>query len=319
MKRRRALTLAVRIAVSALIVWYLFRSANVLETLQSVLGTDHRVWIPAIWLYLLGQVVCAYKWKVIAGTAGFRNSFPHCLSYYFIGMFFNLFLPTTVGGDVVKCYYLSADDPRGRTAPAIYTVLVERFTGLAVIIWMLTGAAFLPAGRDIPPVLKALLLIASVLVLVVTPFVPALSMALFKRFSWARTMLRDIRVYWRNPGMIAAALFWSLVFHLLFIAVHVIIGKAVGIEVPVSYYFIVYPAATLAGFIPLALNGIGPREGAYIYLFSLIGIRQADALAFGILWLGVMVCGNLTGALFYIRKGGRVPRGKGAACATRGE
>lgn len=314
-ERRRTLTLVIRIGVSALIVFLLLRSANVRETIRSVLRTDHRVWVPAIILYLLGQVVCSYKWKVIAGAAGFQNSFRRYLSYYFIGMFFNLFLPSTVGGDAVKCYYLSNDDPRGRTAPAIYTVLVERFTGLVVLVWMLCIAVLLPAGRDIPAAIKALLVAASVLVLLVTPFVPALSMTFLKRFSWARTMLRDIRVYWQRPRTILAALFWSLVFHLLFITVHVLIGKGIGIEAPLSFYLIVYPAATLAGFIPLALNGIGPREATYIGLFSLVGVKQPDSLAFGILWLGVMICGNLTGALFYIsRKGGRVAQTDRRAC-----
>ncbi len=317
MGRNKALTLLIRTGVSGLIVFYLFRSATVLDTVRSVLRTDQRVWVPAIGLYLLGQVVCAYKWKVIAGVAGFRNGFRKYIEYYFIGMFFNLFLPTTVGGDVVKCYYLSSDDSRGRSAPAIYTVLVERFTGLAVLIWILSVAVFLPEGRSTPPLVKVSLLVASVLVILVAPFVPVLSMTFFKRFSWARTMLRDIRIYWQNPPMIAAALFWSLVFHLLFIAVHIIIGKAVGIDVPPGYYFIVYPAATLAGFIPLALNGIGPREGAYIYLFSLINIKQSGALAFGILWLGVMICGNLVGALFYVRKGARVPREDGACTPAK--
>lgn len=307
METRKALALAIRVLVSAVIVFYLIRGADIKETVQVVLGSDHRVWIPALLLYLLGQVVCSYKWSVIAAAAGFRNGFRSYLSYYFIGMFFNLFLPTTVGGDVVKCYYLSNDDRRGRAAPAIYTVIVERFTGLVVLIWMMCFAVLTPYGRNIPSTIKAPLFAASGLLIILVYLLPVFGQIVSRRFPWLRTMVSDIEVYWRKPRIIELALLWSLVFHLLFIAVHMFIGKAVGIVVPVSVYFIVYPAATLAGFVPLSLNGIGPREAAYVVLFSLAGIKQSDALAFGVMWLGVMIIGNLTGVLFYIRKAGRTP------------
>lgn len=303
---RNALALAARVSVSTVIVFYLLRGTDIKETVQTVLYSNHRVWIPALSIYLLGQVVCSYKWSVIAAAAGFRNGFRSYLSYYFIGMFFNLFLPTTVGGDVVKCYYLSNDDPRGRAAPAIFTVLVERFTGLVVLIWMMYFAVLMSSGKSIPYAIKVSLFTASVLLIVLMPLMPALIAIVSRRFSWARTMLGDIEVYWRNPRIIIASLLWSLVFHLLFIAAHMLIGRAVGLAAPISFYFIIYPAATLAGFIPISLNGIGPREAVYVALFSAAGVKQADALAFGVMWLGVMICGNLTGALFYLRNHVRI-------------
>lgn len=305
METRKALALAGRVSISAVIVFHLLRSADIQETVQSVLGSDHRVWIAALSLYLLGQVVCSYKWGVIAAAAGFRNSLAGYLSYYFIGMFFNLFLPTTVGGDIVKCYYLANDDPRGRAAPAVYTVILERFTGLAVLVWMMAVAVLMPDGKNVPYAVKAPLFAASALLMILTPLLPALGAIASRRFLWLRVVIRDIEVYWRSPRIITAALLWSLVFHLLFISVHILIGKAVGIVAPVSVYFIVYPAATLAGFVPISLNGIGPREAAYVALFQLAGVKQSDALAFGLMWLGVMICGNLTGALFYIKMSGR--------------
>jgi uncharacterized membrane protein YbhN (UPF0104 family) len=97
-----------------------------------------------------------------------------------------------------------------------------------------------------------------------------------------------------------------VLFHLLIIAIHVTIGQAMGLDIPVAYYFIVYPMSAMAGFIPIAFNGIGPREGTYIYFLSLISIKPSAALAFSIYWFGIVLFSSLIGGLFYI-KGKHVP------------
>jgi uncharacterized membrane protein YbhN (UPF0104 family) len=317
-KKNKALTLLVRAGVSAVVIIYLFRSASVSDTVQTVLRTDRMVWISGILIYIFGQIISAYKWKVLSRAAGFHRPLQDHAAFYFIGMFFNLFLPTSIGGDAVKSYYLSRHDPGGRTAPAIYTVLAERFTGFVVMFWIGAAALLLSPSEVIHPTVKIFAAACSVLGTVFTLFFPSLVGA-FKQRAWAQAMLRDIAVYWRSPAVIVRALIWSLIFHFLVTVVHIIIGKSMGLAVPLHYYFIAYPAASLAGFIPVSFNGIGPREGTYIYLFSLVGISRPDALAFGIIWLGIMICASLPGAVLYVQAGGGATHGRGARSARSGE
>jgi len=296
---KRILKLFLRIAISAVFIYILISNSNVVEIAESLAETDHKILILGVVLYILGQLLSAYKWKLLAQAVGFQNKLKEYFDYYFVGMFFNLFLPTTVGGDITKCYYLAKGE--SRKAPAIYSVLAERYTGVIVIVWMATIALFSPIGNMVPMQPKAFMAFLSFLIIIITPTFPHLFLPYTKKKKWVRTLLRDIKVYWDQPRLFVKALYWSTLFHLLIIAIHFTIGQAMGLDIPLAYYFILYPMAAMAGFIPIAFNGIGPREGTYIYFLALIGIKSSSALVFGIYWLGIVLFSSLIGGIFYIK------------------
>src|SRR5262249_16706501 len=89
-------------------------------------------WMGAVALYVGAQVVSALRWRWLAEPLGFRRPLAEFTAFYFIGMYFNLFLPTSVGGDVVRAWYL--DGGSGRKLPAFLSVFVDRFSGLLVLL-----------------------------------------------------------------------------------------------------------------------------------------------------------------------------------------
>lgn len=301
LNKSKILKLALRIVFSLIIVAILLFTGDIRDTVETLSKTDHRIWLIGIILYLGSQFLSAYKWKLLAEANGFKNKFKDYLDFYYIGMFFSLFLPTTVGGDVAKCFYLTRSDNRRRKAPAAYSILADRYTGVLVIIWMATLTMFLPVGHVIPLWIKLLMVLFSLSVIVVTPIFPAIWMKYFKRKNWVRTMLRDIRVYWDKPALIATALAWSFVFHLMVILIHVLIGTAIGLNIPTLYYFVVYPMSAIAGFVPFTFNGVGPREAMYVLFLGLVGVNQSQAVAFGALWFVIVFCASLVGGIFYIK------------------
>ncbi len=306
MGRKKALKLLIRITISVIFISLLLHNADAVQTIKSLLKTDIRVWVSGIFLYILGQFISAYKWKLLANAAGYQKKFKDYMNFYFMGMFFNLFLPTTVGGDVVKGYYLSKGDVEGRKAPAIYSILADRFTGVAVIVWIATIASLSQAGNPVPLIFKIFLVSLSLGIIILTPAFPLILHKYFKRKKLARSILKDTKTYWTNPKLMATIFMWSLIFHITVVIIHVIIGHALKLNIPFGYYFIVYPISAIAGFIPFTFNGIGPREAAYVLFLHFIGITKAEAVAFGLLWLGIVICSSLFGGIFYI-KGKHVP------------
>lgn len=304
---KKGIKLVLKILISAIFIIFLFRSAGVGETIDFLWKSDHKLLVLGVILYLTGQFVSSYKWMLICETAGFKNTFRKYFDYYLIGMFFNLFLPTTVGGDVTKCYYLSRNDERKRKAPAVYTVLVDRYIGVIIIVWMATIAMFTPIGSHIPFHIKLFMTLASLSIFIITPLFPSFCMLFAKKYKWVRTMLKDIRVYWNNPILTAKTLLWSFIFHLIVVIIHILVGKAVGLNVNPFYYFIVYPLSSIAGFIPLSFNGIGPREATYIFFLSLVGVKTSLAMAFGIFWFGIVLFSSLIGGIFYIKGKHSIP------------
>ena len=84
--------------------------------------------IAGVLLYAAGQSISAWRWKILLGPVQLQASYPRLLSFYFTGMFFNLFLPTIVGGDAVKALLLSRET--GATARSTMSVFMERDLGL---------------------------------------------------------------------------------------------------------------------------------------------------------------------------------------------
>ena len=80
---------------------------------------------------------------------------------------------------------------------------------------------------------------------------------------------------------------------------HVGVGAALGIDLPLWYYFVFYPSVAVLGFVTPSINGIGIREWAYTYFLTFMGIESSRALTFAIIWLGFITLLSLTGGIVY--------------------
>lgn len=301
LKGSKLLKLFLRISISLFLVWLLVVNTDITEIWKALLRTDHEILVLCVILYLAGQVLSSLKWQLICETVGFKKKLVEYINYYFVGMFFSLFLPTTVGGDVIKAFYLSRGDSSNRKAPSIYTVLLDRYTGVAVIVGMACIGMFLPVADAIPFGFKAFTLSLMALICVITPTFPKIIMKFFKHKKWARTMLKDIRVYYNNPYMIFKLILWSIMFHLVIVLIHLALASAMNIHIPALYYLVLYPVTAMAGFIPFSFNGLGPREGAYVLFLSFVGVKQPQAIVFSLLWFTIVLISGVTGIIPYIK------------------
>lgn len=301
-QKNKKRNLFLRIGISVLLLVFFASKVNLNETLSMIANTNYLFLALGLLLYFIGQTISAYKWSIIATTIGFKRKFIEYIQFYYIGMFFNLFLPSTVGGDVGKAFYLSKGETNGRKAPAIYTVLAERTSGLAVLAWLGTIALLTPMGSAFPAALKYISIALSLSVIIGAPLFPVIMRKFFSENNWLnRSLMNDVMVFW-NTKLTLQCLGLSLIFHLIIILIHILISMALHLNISPWYYFAIYPIVAIIGFIPIAFNGIGVREGAYIYLLSKVGVVESGAgLAFGILWFSIIVAASLVGGIVYIK------------------
>ncbi len=302
MINKKHIKFTAKVIVSIVFITVLLLNSDIKQVYNQLRSINIFYFIICIILYLFGQIVSAYKWKLLSEAIGFKNKLKNYIDFYFIGMYFNLFLPTTIGGDVAKGYYLSKSDEKKRKSPALYTILAERFTGVVIIIWMATITVFLPTGSTVPLSFKLLMTLLTCMVLFLTPIFPIFMEKTMGHKNLIKKILDDTNVYWKSPKLIFRALIWSFVFHAIIIFIHILIGLALGLKIPVLYYLIVYPMTAIVGFIPVAFNGIGPREATYIYFLKLIGINSSSALAFSILWFAIVLVSSSFGGIFYLKR-----------------
>lgn len=253
-------------------------------------------------LYLSSVVLNAHRWQILAAAVGFERPLKQLTQYCFVGLFFNLFLPSTVGGDFSRCYYLSKGT--GRYHQALYSVLADRVVGIAVLfLFASVGLLVGPGGAGLPWHLKLPIFGGAAAIFGLIPFMPVLTMKLLGPQNKIAQRFNNsvVQVYWRDRGLIAFSLFLSIVMQLILVICHVLIGLALGLNnVPLWYYFVFYPSVAVLGFVTPSFNGIGIREWAYTYFLTMCGVDRSHALTYAVMWFGLITLTCLLGGVVYI-------------------
>jgi glycosyltransferase 2 family protein len=275
------------------------------NVLDGVLAVGWETYAVAVVLYLFGQVVCASKWRVIAASLGIVEPGWKYQALYLSGMFMNVFLPTAIGGDVGKAYLLSGKDGFGT---GIVSVLAERYFGFVVLTLILAAGLFLHEGFLPTPAagtLKFLPLAVIVLPYLLLPWEKRIRRLLFPSRPEVSPSFSGLL---RNGKLVTLSLVLSAIFYTVYIAMHVVVGKKLGIPATAGDFAIIVTLASLVSMIPVTIGGLGLREGSYMYLLSLQGVGSHAGIAFGIAILAVSLTLSLLGGivLFVLRSAGKI-------------
>jgi uncharacterized protein (TIRG00374 family) len=310
-----ALLLLLKILISAgLLVFFVSRIdlGGFLETLASA---DVYYVTLVLVIYLLAQVIAVLRWIVLARPLGFENRFREMVVYYFIGMFFNLFAPSTVGGDVTRVYYLARNSReeqetswRARTLQATIAVLADRAIGMTVLVWLGAVALAVFSSFAVPSAVRLATFAVALGLVAGGVLLPILQ----RRLPATRpSVLTKVRLaldsYQHRWTAVAQAVALSLIVHLVQAGMHVLIGRALHFDIPLSYCFILYPLVGTFAALPITFNGIGLREGGYLLLLGVIGIDSERAIAFGLLLFLIVAIDSLVGGIVFIFNKGPKP------------
>ena len=250
----------------------------------------------AVVLYLLGQGLSAVRWSILGRAVGLERPFVDYLRFYAIGMFFNLFGPSTLGGDAIRVLYLGRGQRRMLAAGS---VLFDRVSGFVMLV-ALAAAAQLVYHPRLPRALAATVAGAGLLLLVAWIACPWLVRFLPREQRLRRTVEEELAPFWRDGTLLASAATLSLVFHVSQVGVQYLLGIATGIALPFWYCLVFHPLVVLATALPVSLGGFGVREGGYVLLLGRIGIAPSQAVALSLLWFAVTAIAGLLGGLVFV-------------------
>jgi hypothetical protein len=109
-----------------------------------------------------------------------------------------------------------------------------------------------------------------------------------------------VQVYAKSRSRLLGAFLLSAAVHLIQGGLQRVLGHALGIDLPWSFCFILYPLVGTFSALPISFNGIGLREGGYLFLLRTIGVAPEKAVAFGLLWFVIGVLASLVGGLVFV-------------------
>ena len=290
---------AVKTMVTLGLLLMLFNIVDVAMVWQRLQQLDPLFLLAAIVCLLVGYGVCGLRWAWIASGLGIAVSRRRKIRLYFLGMFTSLFLPSTIGGDVVRGILLAKGEARsGLGVQATASVILDRVNGLIALVTLLTLCML---WFSWPLYWWLLWLTGMALTWSAMLAYPWLHRQLTRHVSFLQQLplqtARFQRQWWRSLPI-------SLLFQLLIIQAHVFLGMAVGLEMSWPAYAMTMGLIALVAILPISFNGFGIREAGYVGLASYFGGNADAAAAMAALWVIVLAVSALPGAWVLWRLGG---------------
>lgn len=296
----------IKIAVSIVLFSLIFSKLSIKEAYANF--SEFNFWFaPLIFLFLiLNYLVSSVRWKKLLI---FENCDDIKISYltslYFMGAFFNNFMPTSIGGDVFKVVKLG--NKINSKSHAFSATFMERFTGMIALVLVsylgLTKTldfwiSLLPQNISSNHTLVLLFEFLLFFGFWVVALCAYIALKIFsKKISKLKKIHDSLMLYKGNNNVLIWALITSFIVQLLGIFAQYYIFSALGVALPIFYALFIFPMITLASFFIPSLNGVGVQDALYVQLFSIVGIPAEVSVSASIIYhlfrLGVSLIGGL--------------------------
>ena len=295
----------------ALVAILLFRS-NLKELLSLWEQMQPFFLLHAFGFAWIQTYIGAVKLQMILKQAGYEVPMWKLIKISFISLFVGQFIPTQLGVDGIRIFYLSRH--LGHTVDSISSVALDRFINLVIITLMGTVSFFASGFYSRNPELIYVILpiFAGMLLLTVLFFTRNC-----KYFSWMTQHIRwsgkiagffedlndSLKKYDGNFRLILMLIGLSFLFQTARFTTAYYLACALNIHVPYGFFFICVPVVTILAMLPFAFAGLGITQFSTVYIFELAGIHTEAALGYAFLQYIFLIVMSLPGGLFFYLEG----------------
>ncbi len=266
--------------------------------------------------YLLAHCVGVAKWRMVVNAAGAQLNFATSAQCYFGGLFGTLFLPSIVGGDVVRLAVGIQRSPR--PAAVLTGNVVDRFLDVVAQAGLVLLGVLLVPELDLVPdewedrlEIAFLAFAAGVILLLIVVYrlrkriFAGRSMRFRRRLARLRHALRAVS---KRPRVLVFGWLLGTCIQAVFLMLTARLAVYCGLTLPLRAWLFAWPLAKLAALLPLTQGGIGVREAALVALMAPFGAPGPLVLAAGLVWEGVVIAGGLIAGVVAFTLGKRADR-----------
>ncbi|MBI5123987.1 MAG: flippase-like domain-containing protein [Candidatus Omnitrophica bacterium] len=274
------------------------------QIIKALASTKVSIFIFSLLIFAGACAIASIRLRLIIKAQDVSVTFKEALSLTFIGYFFNNFLPTSIGGDVVKGYYLSkkSDNKAGSYA----SIVVDRMIGLITMIFMAFVALFFVKDGIVDNTIKYIIYAITLVSFLALVFMTNKKLA--KKFSFLLFLVNPIKEklkklydivhkYKYHKSLMLKSFAISFLSQILFFMSLNAVALSIGSRIPLKDLFIKMPIIGMMSMLP-SINGLGLREGSTVVFFGPL-IGQDRAFALSILWFLVLLCISFIGGLIY--------------------
>src|SRR5919197_3188175 len=302
-----------QLSVTIAVLYWVYHDPNKrAQMVEAIRNAQYRWVAMGILAYVVVELAAAFRWHVLLQVQKIHLSLPRLSGLFFIGMFYNQFLPGGTGGDIMKSYYLLKETP-DKKAGALLAVVFDRFIGLVALVAITATLVtlrydFLSQKTETRNLLWLLLLLLgmSIAFLIATFVISGFKLFHFlpAHFPGRDKLIEIFAAYhlyahhWRATLVAFGA---SIVAHLATFTTFLFDAYDLGVRVPLVDFFSIMPVERTISALPISFAGIGLREKVLqIMLNGLCGVPEAKAILIGSLSFVIILVCCLPGAFVYL-------------------
>jgi hypothetical protein len=307
MNKHFSVLLRVSISLSflGLLIW-LFRK-DIPEIWYVLSGVNAWFFLAAMIMNILALVIVSFRLKMILAVQGLKLTLVETSYLTFIGMFFNNFLPTAIGGDLVKAYY--ATRKSDKKLESFSAVFFDRFFGfLSIGLLAFLGLVFMNGRIKDPKLVWGCAIFSGAVLVIFTLFLNKalakglfsglLNMPAFRKGSKLHKLYNALNAYKEHPAVVVKVIGISLVAQVVSVISLYCIIMSISQEVSFLNLFLITPLVSVASMMP-SINGLGVREGAFVLFLSEF-ISKGSSFAVSILFLAIVLFTSFIGGILYL-------------------
>ncbi len=339
---KRTAAFLLRIGVSAALLWFLISRLDIDLTavLKILRRANLALILPAFLIYCGAYLLGFYRWKMLLDAGGLSLPLSRVCRSFCGGVFFNLFMPSSIGGDMVRSIDLAAHTKK--PSEVIATVFLDRLSGyVGLVLVMMAAAVFgIKFLEDRTVVFSLLFIVGALGLLLVLLFnrwvyrrlliladlsgsrkVPGL---LKKAAEAMRKLHHEIHIFRNRKAVLVKNVLVSVLIQITAPVVFYLCSLAIGENHSIVYFFIFIPIIGAITLLPISLGGLGLRDAAMVYFFAKVGMGQDAALALSLLnFLFIIICSSAGGVVYvFTLRNRRVQRDASSAgkpsCGCKG-
>lgn len=266
-------------------------------------------WEPTSWLWLSASLaltlgafaLASVRWLEVSKTLGETLKFSQVFGYFLAGQFIGNFLPTTVGGDILRVTRMGNET--GNHSRAFASVIIERSTGwlvlpLITLITLIAKPSLMSDRRGIVALAGSLATLVMLSLLIFVAQHPSFGGRLKGRNGLTAALAavhQGLTIYRTVPGSMFRLLTVSVAFQTCLIFAVICIANSIGIRLEVTTWFAFLPMVFVAQVLPIAIGGLGVREGALVFFLGTSYIASSQSVVLGLLIYAVTLIASLAG------------------------
>jgi uncharacterized membrane protein YbhN (UPF0104 family) len=310
------LLLCLKATISITLLWLLVSRVD-FARLWSVARTASLAWLGLALAIYAGMVLLStWRWGLLLTAQGISLRFRTLASSFLVATFFNNFLPSNIGGDVVRV----ADTApyAGSKTVATTVVLLDRVLGLIALLAVAAGASALAMAAGIPLTGVGYIWIALTGLLAGLLFVlvyPDLFARMMHGIAGGRgegiqtrllNLLGTVSRFAGQPGPLGTAFLGALAVQLLLVGFYMCAARSLSVPLPLMAAAVVVPVSLAIQMVPVSINGLGVREAVFAFFFKSLGLNVGSALTLSLGSAALIMLFSLSGGAVFLMRGGRL-------------